>query len=240
MKRPVLILLLFGFLFAQSPAEVEITAEPSHHLILQNDQVRVFYVDVPPGAETLTHWHRHDYIFVTLGPTEIVNAVKGKDPITQKLADGDTRLVPGNFAHHVHDTGLTDFRNVTIEILQDEKLRQSSLGQSTTSWDEDRALDILEGGTKQILWIKDGIRATEYELQPAATAPVPISDAPYLLVAITDLELLQTDPNASVGASDRIHLKPGEVRWIPSPHRHGLTHRGPAVKFITLEFPRGK
>jgi hypothetical protein len=35
----------------------------------------------------------------------------------------------------------------------------------------------------------------------------------------------------------RIRLKPGEVQWVPSPHRRTLTHRGPPVKFVTLEFP---
>ena len=48
MTRLLLVLLLTTFLTAQSAPEVDITAEPHHHLVLANDQVRVFNVDVPP------------------------------------------------------------------------------------------------------------------------------------------------------------------------------------------------
>ena len=55
--------LITTLLAAQATApEVEITAEPAHHLTFENKSVRVFNVEVPPHAETLMHWHRHDYI----------------------------------------------------------------------------------------------------------------------------------------------------------------------------------
>ncbi len=234
MKRHVLFLLLSAIAFAQSPREVEITAEPDHHLVIENDQVRVFYVDVPPNAETLLHWHRHDYVFVTLGPTEVVNAVKGKDPITQKLEDGDTRLVPGNFAHQVRDVASTHFRNVTVEILQDEKLRTSA-----AKWDEDRGLDILEGGTKQILWIKDGIRATEFELQPGAKVPEHHHNGPHLLVAVSDIDI-RSDVSGTGPMSGPMpgHFKSGEAKWLPGNYSHTITNTGKQpAKFVTLEFP---
>jgi len=234
MKRHALILLLPAILYAQSSQEVEITAEPTHHLVITNDQVRVFAVDVAPTNETLLHWHRHDYIFVTLGPTEIVNAVKGKDPITQKLEDGDTRLIPGNFAHQVRDVASTHFRNVTVEILQDEKLRQSQ-----TKWDEDRSLDILEGGTKQILWIKDGIRATEFELQPGATVPEHHHTGPHLLVAVSDIDI-RSDVKGSGPMSGPMpgQFKSGEAKWLPGNYSHTITNTGKQpAKFVTLEFP---
>lgn len=236
MRRCALLLLLTVVLTAQSGPEVEITAEPTHHLILQNDQVRVFYVDVAPGAETLTHWHRHDYIFVTLGTTEIVNFVKGKDPITQKLADGDTRLVPASFAHHVRDVAPTDFRNVTVEILRDEKLRQS-----TAMWDEDRGLDILQGGTKQILWIKDGVRATEFELQPAAGVPSRPHSHAMLVVAVNDFDLFLQDTRTHAPREPMPvakHFASGAAVWIATGFSRPLTNGGHSVaKFVTLEFP---
>src|SRR6059058_2183589 len=64
-------------LFSQSVSEVEITAEPHHRLSLENQYVRVFKVDVPPHESTLMHRHRHDYIFVTLGASEVSNELKG-------------------------------------------------------------------------------------------------------------------------------------------------------------------
>jgi quercetin dioxygenase-like cupin family protein len=229
MTRLILVLFLTTFLTAQSAPEVEITAEPHHHQTFVNDQVRVFNVELPPHAETLMHRHRHDYIYVTLGDSEVVNTVQSKDPVTVKLQDGQTGFLPGNFAHQARNLRDHPFRIVNIELLQDDKLRASS-----AKWDEDRGLDILHSGTKEILFVKDGVRVSEIELQPDGMAPV--SDAPYLLVALSDLELFQTEHDAPRSASDNILLKPGEVLWIPSPHRHTLAHRGPPAKFIILEF----
>ena len=84
--------------FAAAP-EVEITSEPSHHLAFENEHVRVFQVEVAPKTSTLLHWHRHDYFFVSLGDSHVVNEVVDKLPVDLKLADGETRFAPGNFAH---------------------------------------------------------------------------------------------------------------------------------------------
>ena len=111
--RPA-VLLLAVTLFAQSGSEVEITAEPHHHLALENQYVRVFKVDVPPHDATLMHRHRHDYVFVTLGASQVSNEVEGKPAAMLKLQDGEARFTPGNFAHIARNLASTPFRNVTI------------------------------------------------------------------------------------------------------------------------------
>jgi quercetin dioxygenase-like cupin family protein len=99
MKRALLFFLLLPFLAAQTAPEVEITSEPSHHLVVDNEHVRVFKVEVAPHTSTLMHRHRHDYVFVTLGDAHLSNEVEGKSPVDLKLADGETRFTAGNFAH---------------------------------------------------------------------------------------------------------------------------------------------
>jgi hypothetical protein len=232
MKR-VLLCLAATLLTPQATApEVEITAEPHHHLTFENKSIRVFNVEVPPNTETLMHWHRHDYISVSLGPAEIVNTVKDKPPVTVKLPDGDVRFVSATFAHFVRDLAGSPFRNVTIEILDDATLRNS-----TAKWDEDRGLDVLTNGTKQILFVKDGIRATEFELQPGGIVPMHHHTGPYLLVAVSDLDLRDKYLN-NVHPSDLGHLKPGDSKWLPGNYSHTVTNTGPnPAKFVTLEFP---
>jgi hypothetical protein len=165
MRRSFLLLLLPALLTAQLAPEVEITAEPHHHLVLANDQVRVFTVNIPPHSDTLLHRHRHDYIYVTLGASEVVNAVQGKDPVTVKLQDGQTGFLSASYAHIARNLSNNPFRNVTVELLQDDKLRHSSF-----TWDATRGLEILPGGTQQILFVKDAVRVSEFEL-PEASSP---------------------------------------------------------------------
>src|SRR5271157_2532401 len=166
MRSCALLLLVPVLLFAQA-AEVEITAEPHHRLAFANDQVRVFSVEVAPHSATLMHRHLHDYIYVTLGAADISNEVSGQPAAELKLADGETRFSPGPFAHLVRDLAEQPFRNVTVELLQDDKLRHS-----TPHWTEDRGLEILHGGTQEILFVKDGVRASEFDLQPGGKAPM--------------------------------------------------------------------
>lgn len=246
--KPHAIFLLFclivTLLTAQATApEVEITAEPHHHLSFENKSVRVFNVEVDPHTETLMHWHRHDYMYVVLGPAEIVNAVKDKSPATVKLQDGETRFSPASFAHIAHNIGDQPFRNVTIEILEDEALRNSAAqangkgDASKNDNNEDRGLDILQGGTKEILFVKDGIRATEFELQPGGIVPMHHHAGPHLFVAVSDLDLRETYAS-DVHPPDLGRLKSGDSKWLPGNYSHTITNAGPKpAKFVTLEFP---
>src|SRR5882672_4733879 len=114
--RPLLLPVILSalVLVAQTP-EVEITAEPHHHFVLENESVRVFNLEVAAHESTQVHRHRHDYIYVVRGAADVENAVLGKPPSELKLADGETRFLAGGFAHAARNLAATPFRNVTIE-----------------------------------------------------------------------------------------------------------------------------
>jgi quercetin dioxygenase-like cupin family protein len=239
--KPLLSLLLISaFLSAQTATEVELTAEPHHHFVFANDQVRIFNVEVAPHSETLMHWHRHDYIYVTLGAVELKNEVEGKPSANLMLQDGETRFSPGPFAHLVRDLSDKPFRNVTVELLQDEKLRHAPAHWDPAHPEADRGLDILEGGTRQIFWVKDGVRASEFDLQPNAAIPSESRSHPLLLIALTDLDLYLNDPrrhDAHEPAVPVTHFHSGDSRWLPAGFRNPIVNASQhAARFVTLEF----
>ena len=168
------------------------------------------------------HWHRHDYIYVTLGDTEFINAVKDKPPVTVKLQDGETRFSPATFAHIARNVTDRPFRNVTIEILEDESLRNPA-AHGDVKWDEDRGLETFPGGTKQILFVKDGIRVTEFELQPGGVVPMHHHTGPHLLVAVTDLDIRSNVEGMSANARPlqirRLQMAPRQLFPHPNQHR---------------------
>lgn len=107
-------------LAAQSPTPaqiaVPIAAEPHHRLVLQNNFVHVYNVAVQPLDATLLYRHDLPYLYVSLGPADIVNAVLGKPEAHVTLQDGETHYSPGGFALIARtDSGLL-FRNITIEL----------------------------------------------------------------------------------------------------------------------------
>jgi quercetin dioxygenase-like cupin family protein len=230
-RRLLCALLFLGIMLAaQTASEVEITAEPHHHAALENAYVRVFKVEVAPHQATLMHRHRHDYVFVSLGASEVENDVAGKPPVTLKLQDGETHFTPGNFAHIAKNLADTPFRNVTIEFLQDEKAHQTPL----PKWDEERGLQVLQGGTKDIMFVQDGVRVSELDLQPGGVIPKHHHAGPHLVVAVTDLGL-RSDVEGKP-ATLRV-LKAGDIAWIEGGYTHTVTNVGQQpAKFVALEF----
>jgi quercetin dioxygenase-like cupin family protein len=116
--------LLFAFSSnAQAPEPVPLAhgnrpGEPHHHLKIENEYVRVYYVEVPPHENTQLHQHDHDYVYVSLGPSEVVNAVRDKPEVHLVLKDGETHFTRGGFAHVARNLSDAPFRNVTIELLR--------------------------------------------------------------------------------------------------------------------------
>lgn len=214
----------------KTPPVVEITAEPSHHQVLQNRYVRVFSVEVAPGTATLMHRHHYDYIFVALAPADISNEVEGKAPVKLQLTGGETEFAAGNFSHVVRNQSITSFRAIAIELLQDEKT--GSISASATA--DSRSLHILQGGTEQVLFVKDGVRVSDVELQIAGVEPKHHHAKAELMVALTDL-VLRSDV-VGKGASN-LEMKAGDVKWIDGGYTHTVTNvgQGPA-KYVTLEF----
>lgn len=230
-RRVLLIVLLAASssMLAAGP-EVEITAEPSHHLSIENENVRVFQVEVAPHTASLLHRHRHDYLFVTLGDSQVSNEVADKPPVELNLTDGETRFVPGNFAHVARCLSDRPFRNVTIELLQDDQTRTSP-----SPWP-------MEGGDKEfpgvrikILYVRDGARVSSIELQPGATVPRHHHDGPHLVVAVSDLDLRsELEGRGPMPAK----LTSGDVKWVPGGFTHTLTNVGTSVaRLVTVEFP---
>ncbi len=232
MKRLAAIVLLWIPLLVASAStpEVEITSEPSHHLALENEFVRVFKVEVAPHAATQMHRHRHDYLFVTLGDSRVSNEVEGKSPVELRLADGDTHFAAGNFAHIARNLADTPFRNVTIEILQEEKLHVAP-----SPWKEESGEQAWVGGRKKILFVQDRVRVSEVNLDPGTTVPSHHHHGPHLLVAVSDLDLRD---NAEGKTPIPLRLKTGDIQWLPDGYTHSLTNAGTRpARWVMVEFP---
>ena len=148
-------------------------------------------------------------------------------------------------AESVHSAQSAQWK---IKILSNDELRQRFVDQTVPQadylgitmpdpllkWNEERGMHILEGGTQDILFVKDGVRVTEVALQPEATLPKHHHAGPHLLVAVSDLEI-RSDV---VGQGPMLgYFKSGDVKWLPGGYSHTLTNVGKAeAKFITLEF----
>jgi hypothetical protein len=97
---------------------VPVKDEPHHVSVFRNDYVHVFNVTVPPLDVTMLHQHDLPYIYLTLGTTDLINAVAGKPEAHLMLEDGTTRYAPGGFAHLVKTDAGVLFHNITVELAR--------------------------------------------------------------------------------------------------------------------------
>ena len=92
-------------------------SEPHHHLVLHNDAVNVYSVQVEPKDSVLLHKHEFDAIGIMLSDTEITVRAPGKPDSHQKVMGGQLRLQQAGLVHSTVIDGDTAYRNVTVELL---------------------------------------------------------------------------------------------------------------------------
>jgi len=225
--------LLVAFLAAaQEQTAVEITNEPSHHLALSNAFIRAFDVVVAPKASTQVHRHNYDYVFVTLGDSDVTNARVGAQPAKLVLKDGDVRYTPGGFAHAAINNSNQPFHNITIELLA-KAANESACTASCTIDTACKSADKSACAQVQRLLSADQWTVTTLTLPPSATYEQHSHAGPHLSVAVSDLDLKVTSQD---GKETVVHQKAGELAWH-DPVTHTIKNTGTKpAKIVSLEF----
>jgi quercetin dioxygenase-like cupin family protein len=206
--------------------EIDVAADPSHHLAVENQYLRALKVELAPNAATSKHRHTHDYVTVAFGSAELSNEVDGKEPVKIKLDDGQVRFTDGaGPAHLVRNVATTPFHNVTIELLQDET------AVAKAQWEDGHPPPPLHGGSREVLFVKHGVRVSKLDLKPGGVLPKHELSDHCFVVAVTDVDLRDEKGGHS------IDLHSGEVKWDDGGSSHKLTNKSKqAAKIVLLEF----
>ncbi len=227
----VLLLLTFP-LRAQAQVAVPIPKEPHHHLVFENSYVRVFRVSIPAHDATLLHQHGVPYIYVSLGPADVINAVQGKPEARLVMVDGQVGYSRGGFAHIARTGAGSPFNNVTIELLHPQGEPKNLCdkvvpGDPGPCFHEKR----LNSYTNSPSFETDEIKVYSLEMQPqAGFQDIPETDI--LLVALDQAELTVQTP----GKPD-VKLSGGNPLWLPrrTPQTIRNTSDRPS-RFLTIKF----
>lgn len=103
---------------AADPVAVE--QEPHHHVVFENQYVRVLDVVVQPGETTLFHRHSLDNVAVQLSDATIQRQYPGQDWVTSPAKDGSVGFTAGTkipYVHRITNIGSAVFHVLDIEIL---------------------------------------------------------------------------------------------------------------------------
>lgn len=213
---------------------VPITSEPDHHLVISNDYVRVFKVEVPPKAETLYHQHDHDYIYVAVGDADVTSTRLHEKPVEVKLKDGEVELSKAPFAHKATNNGDQPFRNVTIEVL-------GGTGDVVCVGSEGKAgcgLFTCEGLSQSPVCqglVLRAARISAKQVMLGAKSGIGPFPCPCLLVPLTEAKLAQSSQNST----QEISKTAGDMVWIAERDAK-FENLGASAKLIVFEFTPAK
>lgn len=206
--------------------------EPHHHLKIENEYVRVYYVEAPPHEATLLHQHDHDYIYVSLGPSDVVSAVLNKPEIHLQLKDGETHFTRGGFAHVARNLADTPFRNITIELLKPQGEAQNDCAEVILG----TLISICDPGLPRDFETNHQFESTEVTLDLARLGPkakhAEITKLAYLIVNLKN-------PGIEITAKDKSSrfLQAGEIMWIDPSSNIQVSNLGSeTAEFVQLTF----
>jgi quercetin dioxygenase-like cupin family protein len=214
---------------AQQQQSVEITSEPRHHQVFENAYVRVFDVTVAPRDTTLVHRHNHDYLFVTLGDSDVVSARPGEKPVALLLKDGEVRFTPGNFAHAAINNSDRPFHNTTIELL-----KPSTNVKTCTDACDDLSNDCFgRCAERRKLISSDQWSVWLITVPPTDQVDQQLHAVPQLIVPVSNLGF-----GVQAGSTDTPIIRgPGQIDWLSSRRMHALINNAKtSARFVALEF----
>jgi hypothetical protein len=214
---------------AQAPAPVPLKGEPHHHLVLENEFVRAFYVEIAPHDATLLHQHDADYVFAVLGPGDFVNAVAGKPEVHATLDDASVRFSRGGFAHIARTDAGVPFRNVTVELIHPQGALRN-LCQKVTDGPVNNCPDSPSPSIKP-LFETDDIIVSSGALDAKSKHT---EAAPHTAALILALENSNLDVNVEGDVKAQLHS--GQVFWLPAGRKHTISSRGGACRFLLISF----
>jgi len=213
---------------------VEITAEPSHHLKIDNANIRAFYVEVEPQNSTMMHYHGRDYIAVAFGHTEINSITPDGTVKHLVLEDGAVGYTPAGLTHVATNLATTPFRNATIELLQNQGhpvcVKNCENDPRGKDWPP------LTSESK-LIGYGDTFRISLATIKPKQTVSTD-EPFPHLVVMLTEMNAHAGEPGS--GGMD-FKQKTGDMMYHGGHPDHGLTNTGDQdIRLVVVEFKPSK
>jgi len=213
-SRHSLMTAIFFFPFvciAQEQSVIPLRSEPHHHLVLHNEYVNVYTVEVAPHDSVILHKHDVDAISIAMSNSEITVRVPGKTDSQQKVVNGQLRLQSAGYVHSTSIDGDIPYRNVTVELLAPQQsphnLCATVMAGQPINCPESWARRDAHGYSEQAQFQSDQTKITVIRILPLQSATVDTEDLSQLIVVLNDVEMQRTKSNSGT------ILRTGDFLW---------------------------
>jgi hypothetical protein len=237
---PVLLLLaswpLFGSLsLAQAQTASAPTAEPHHHLLLENDAVRVFALTLKPSEQAYARYD-HNFLLVALEDCEMVLWSEGQSPVANfGFKPGDVHFLYSGPPRGFRNDRTTECRSAIVEFL-DPKVTTYGYQSQIGRWDYG-ASGIAPPPDPEVKFVDQLLIGTaavkDVQLLAGDSFPPPGKGIAELLIPVSDVDF-KTQSDVHVRKAS------GKAIWMGAGRTSDLTNAsGGPVRFVVVELPAG-
>lgn len=210
---------------------VELSEEPHYHLLLENDKVRVFAVNVGPHVETALVRHLNNYLVIHLQESEIAAWNEGESGVvTQRFPQNDIRFYFGGKPRAMRNDTSTEYHSLMIEFLNPKVTTYGyQAGSGRWTYGSDAIPPPVDPSAKfaTVMPLAEAI-VKDIQLLPDDAYPVPEKAADELIVALTDLDF-------RVGEK-RIRKSKEDLLWVEAGRQGALINNGSdPSRFVLIE-----
>ena len=226
--RVLAIVAVAAALAAQTSREVRFETR------FENEQVEVYWLDLPARAHARVFQNTHDVIWIALNDGEATFSRSLHDDVHSALRAGDVRLFTSFQVETVSNPGDTPLRAAVVQLKR-RGLVSSGCG---CSGEAERAVCGCAGAAHlPPLWAlvlgQLTFAGTQLDAGQAFASSARRDDM--LLVAIAPLQMRDLSVTDPENAGD-VRLAPGEAKWLKA-GRHRFQNTGEAaLRFVTVEF----
>jgi quercetin dioxygenase-like cupin family protein len=104
-------------LAGQASPIIAMDQEPHHHLVMENDVVKLFQIDLPSRDAIVIHRHDHDEVSIAIGEAATVSTTPGQADILSISKVGDVSFAHSGSVHSLRNIGQTPYRAISISLL---------------------------------------------------------------------------------------------------------------------------
>jgi hypothetical protein len=101
----------------QAQTCLDIAQEPHHQLLFQNQDARVFLLELPRLASTQSHCHSHPYLYVVAGEGRSSDTADGHGSISRHWNESEARLIYPPMKHVVRNESINTYRELIVETM---------------------------------------------------------------------------------------------------------------------------
>jgi hypothetical protein len=188
--------------------------EPHHHVVLQNDLVRIMRVLIPPKSSTLWHEHNFDYVVIAVNGTNVHVDVAGNPQAVEGVmatnSVGYVNYAGKHFVHRVGNTSDVVNHQLAFEILV------PSAGSFAAS-------DRSSAPQYKMETDNDRVRVWRLKLPPGEGAELIDQKGPAVRTILAGERMLETD---SSGQVKEIPIKSGDFAWLSAAGSRSVTNAG--------------